>query len=66
MSSWAVPTGTDDDTWERLTREEQFAAYQAHFNSFDCSTSTETTVAEIVERSRAARPPKRAMNDQNL
>lgn len=49
-----------------MTREEQLAAYQAHFNSPACSTSTETTVAEIVERSRTQRKTKPAPDGQNL
>jgi hypothetical protein len=54
-SSWAVPTKADDEAWQRMTREQQLAAYQKHFNSPDCSTSTDTTIAEIVERSRRGR-----------
>jgi hypothetical protein len=60
LSSWAVPTKADDEAWERMTREEQLAAYQAHFNGSACSTSSETTLAEIVERSRTARKTNRA------
>jgi hypothetical protein len=66
ISSWAVPTKADDEAWERSTREEQLAAYQEHFNSPDCSTSTETSVAEVVKRSRTARKTKRAADGHNL
>lgn len=52
MRSWAVPDQADDAAWERLTREEQLAAYKAHFMSAACCTSTEATVEELVKSSR--------------
>jgi hypothetical protein len=66
LASWAVPTKADDEAWESMTREEQLAAYQGHFSSSACSTSTETTVAEVVERSRTIRKTKNAADGQNL
>jgi hypothetical protein len=66
ISSWAVPTRADNDAWARMTREEQLAAYRAHFDSPSCSTSTDTTVAEIVERSRVKREAKPAPDGQDI
>lgn len=66
ISSWAVPTRADDEAWERMTREEQLVAFQEHFNSPACATSIETSVAEVVERSRAARKTKSAADGHNL
>jgi hypothetical protein len=63
-SSWAAPTEADDEAWQRMTREEQLAAYQTHFNSPARSTSTDTTVAEIVARSRTRRQTKSAADGQ--
>lgn len=67
ISSWAVPTPEDDALWEGMTRDEQLAAMQEHFNSPNCSTSTDLTVADVVERARAARKERQASNgDRNL
>ncbi|MGF1620899.1 MAG: hypothetical protein ACFCUR_09815 [Rhodomicrobiaceae bacterium] len=64
LSSWAVPTQADDEAWARMTREEQLAAYQERFNSPACMSFTETTVAEIVNRSRTNRKTKNAADGQ--
>jgi hypothetical protein len=66
VSSWAVPTRADDEAWARMTRDEQLAAYRAHFDSPSCSTSTDTTVADIVERSREKREAKSAPDGQDI
>jgi hypothetical protein len=67
ISSWTVPTKADDEAWERMTREEQLAAYKELFNSPAATDfSSPTTVAEIVERSRSARKTKHAADGQKL
>ncbi len=66
ISSWAVPTKTDDEVWERMTREEQLAAYKELFNSPAATDFTTTTVAEIVERSRTARKTKPGADGHKL
>jgi hypothetical protein len=63
-SSWAVPTTVDDEAWARMTRDEQLAAYKELFNSPACTSFTETTVAEIVERSRTNRKTNNAADGQ--
>jgi len=63
---WAVPDETQDETWPRMTRDQQLAAYQERFASPGCSTSTDTSVAEVVERTRAVRSTNQQGNDQKL
>lgn len=65
MSSWAVPSKADEAAWERMTRDEQLAAYRELASHPDTNTPTEATVAEIVERARQRRA-KRAADDRKL
>ncbi len=60
ISSWAVPTPEDEALWEKMTREEQLAALREMANHPDTNTPTDVTVAEILERTRAARKAKTA------
>ena len=66
LSSWAVPSKADDEAWARMTREEQLTAYKELFDSPACTTFNATAVAEIVERSRAKRKTKSAVDGQRL
>ena len=60
IESWAVPTPEDDDLWQSMSRDEQLAALQEHFSSPETTTTTDVTVAEIVERVRQKRKAKQA------
>lgn len=60
IESWAVPTPEDDDLWQSMSRDEQLAALQEHFSSPETTTTTDITVAEIVERVRQKRKAKQA------
>ena len=62
IASWAVPSEADDAAWQGMTRDEQLAAYQDLANHPDTKTSSDATVAEIVERTRQ-RKAKRAIDD---
>ena len=66
ISSWAIPTAADDATWEAMTRDEQLVTMQAVFNSPACTTPAETTVADILARSRAKRAAKPAADADKL
>lgn len=66
ISSWAVPTEADEATWETMTREQQLAAMQSLFNSSACTTPTESTVADILTRSRAKRAAAQAADARKL
>jgi hypothetical protein len=52
-SSWTVPTGDDDRQWQALTRDQQIAALRDLLTSPACSTPTDTTIAQTVERTRS-------------
>jgi hypothetical protein len=64
FSSRALPTKADDEVWVRMTREEQLAAYRERFTSPACTSFTETTIAQIVERSCRSRKTKTAADGQ--
>jgi len=64
ISSWAVPTEDDDRLWDSLTRDEQVAVLREHLTSPDCTTPTNTSVADIVKRTRAATGAKRGGHGQ--
>lgn len=66
FTSWAMPTPEDDALWDSMTREEQLDALRELANHPDTNTATDTTVAEIVERTRAARKAKQAKDGHNL
>jgi len=66
ITSWAVPNEAEDQLWLAMTREQQLAALKEHFASPECSTPTDLSVAEIVERSRKTRKAKPATNGNNL
>ena len=58
MSSWAVPSAVDIQTWDAMTREQQLMMMQNHFASSDCTTITTSSVGDIIERTRAQRETK--------
>jgi hypothetical protein len=60
-SSWTVPTEDDDRQWEALTRDEQVEALRDLLTSPACLTPTDTTIAEIIERTRSANRARRAV-----
>jgi hypothetical protein len=60
-SSWTTPTDDDDRQWEALTRDEQVEAMRDLLTSPACSTPTDTTIAEIVERTRSINRVGRAV-----
>jgi len=66
ITSWAVPNQAEDQLWQTMTREQQLAALKERFASPECSTPTDISVAEIVERTRKARKAKPATNGNNL
>ena len=66
FTSWAVSTPEDDALWDSMTRDEQLDALRELANHPDTNTSSDTTVAEIVERTRAARQTKQAKDGHNL
>ncbi len=61
-----MSTPEDDALWDSMTRAEQLDALRELANHPDTTTATDTTVAEIVERTRAARKAKQTKDDHDL
>jgi len=66
FTSWAMSTPEDDALWDSMTRAEQLDALRELANHPDTTTATDTTVAEIIERTRAARKAKQTRDDHDL
>lgn len=54
-TSWTLPSDADERAWTTLTRDEQVDSLREVLASHECTTTVDTTVDEIVRRTRADR-----------